>query len=468
MIYNHEVAFIERWLKTYALPPFDGSGGIGGPVATFWASSPYYVGPYVMNIYGIITGYCKRKNDDNFEKIHFMLQKFGEFYIKIQDPTTGMFISSWGEDPFIPAGLIQQSSVIIALYNLYITTSSPEFLQSADLGLKACLENPFLKKLRSVSNQALRFCEALLLNEKIYGHNKYKSLVRKIINQIKKIQLVKPDFLKGAIPQSIFNPQIILPYQGKCLYPLVKIWEAYNSEDALDISINLGNFILKTLEIIYEKTGHYFIGGVYIPQRRYDKLIDCFLKIRKIIPSLSVQLHNIKVLTIKDWIFNIYPLWIARSADTARGLYWLGKATQEKKYIVSAFRLLNEILKFRSPLGGIRNTIGFYGFLPKQSIAFVWQDLLPIPRWNNYVIQFLHELAVGKPIVILEDLNEDLKDEFYTINNEKIIEDKFSVRCIDNTHNTKWIIKKGKRWGLPFREVKDWDELGAAKFLKLT
>ncbi|MCM8807630.1 MAG: hypothetical protein NC926_06785 [Candidatus Omnitrophica bacterium] len=464
---NYEASLIERWLKTYLLPPFDGSGGVGGPVATLWASSPYYVGPYVMNVYGSLMGLIKRKNDKNFKEIYPMLEKFGEFYIRIQEPTTGIFISNWGEDPFIPAGLVQQSSVVVALYNLYMTNNLPEFIKSADLGLKACLENPFFKSLRNVINQALRFCEALLLNQEIYDHSKYKSLLREIIQQIKKLQFTEPDLLKGALPQSLFNPQIILVYQGKCLYPLVKIWATYRMEDAIDIAVKLGNFILNTLEMIYKKTGYYLVGGIYIPQRRFSKLIDYFSKIRKVFPFLSISLNRLKVLSIKDWIFNIYPIWIARSADTARGVYWLGKVTGEKKYIDSAFKILNDILKFKSPLGGIRNTIGFYGFLPSQKNPFVWQDLLPIPRWNNYVLQFLNELSVGKPIVILEDLSENINDEFYTINNEKIVEDKFSVKCVNNNQRLNWIIKKAKRWGLPFRHVEDWDELGAAKILKL-
>ncbi len=66
---NHDInlaaAQIEGWLSTYFLPPFDGSGGIGGPIATYWTSFPYMAGPYVMNSYGLIRGLCARAQDEN-------------------------------------------------------------------------------------------------------------------------------------------------------------------------------------------------------------------------------------------------------------------------------------------------------------------------------------------------------------------------------------------------------------------
>ena len=139
---NQTVAGIEGWMSTYCLPPFDGSGGIGGPIATYWTSSPYMAGPYVMNSYGLIRGLCSRARDTNAEAARLRAEQLALFYLRSQDPTSGFVVCCWGEEPFRGNGLVQQASVAAALWDLHSNWPDPDVARAAQRCWEACLTHP--------------------------------------------------------------------------------------------------------------------------------------------------------------------------------------------------------------------------------------------------------------------------------------------------------------------------------------
>lgn len=457
---NNKLARIEGWILTYYLPPFDGSGGIGGPVATYWASSPYMVGPYVMNSYGTLKGLCKRalyiKNDNSVSYIKKRIDNHLEYYLKSQDPTTGIFTCSWGEDPFVGIGLIQQTSVVEALWDVYGLYKYSEAKNAAIKGKKTYFKYHQIEKDWSVYNQALRTFQSLIAEKKANGFEKFSNkeykLVKKYINIIIKEQHSERDFLNGAIPQSFSDYRIILPYQGKCLYPLLAIYEFTNDYITLDIAKRLADFIMRVMNIFSVN----LVSGVFYPKRKYNYLYKYLYRLRYLLPSSEPFLRKINRNAIVDWNFISFPQWIARSAETARGFWKLYLITNEKKYLKSAFNIIKKILEFQTPLGGIRNTIGFINN-PKCEKP-VWQDIVAVPRWNSYVVQLLHELLKDEPLLKPNRSSKNVKDKVYTRNGECLVEDIDNLILFNKNKEIIWKIKKGERWGKPFRKIGKWNE----------
>ncbi len=123
--------------------------------------------------------------------------------------------------------------------------------------------------------------------------------------------------------------------------------------------------------------------------------------------------------------------------------------------------MTREVLRYQSPLGGLRNTLGFFGDDPEAG-GLVWQDVAPIPRWNSYAVQFLHELAKGTPILNPVAPSEDACDEMILADNLRLTETPKELRLTDAHDTVVWRIGKGYRWGRPFRPLSQWSEGGSA------
>jgi hypothetical protein len=458
------LARLEGWMKTYFLPPFDGSGGIGGPVATYWASSPYMAGPYVINSYGSIRGLCKRARDPGSEEVRIRAERFAEYYLRTQDPTTGLFVCSWGETPFAGFGLIQQSSVVAALWDLYQVWPNSEVSKAAQRGWIACLKHPSIRRLWSVHNQALRACEALILGIQARGGGKPSpeeaALLRRCAKQVANEQLPRGHRWAGALPQSLADDRIILPYQGDCLAPLVMLSNFLHDQHLLDIAQRLADFILHTIDIV---GGEPFIPGTIYPLGKGLLNARRLYRLRYISPFFEPALRGRRRRYITDWRFVPWPRWIARTVDTARGLWKLSDAIGDSRYARIAGEMLQAILQHQSPLGGVRNSLGFFGQDPREKGGLSWQDVVPNPRWNSYIVQFLHEILAGTPVHPPQSPTPDCRDEVRLAGGRVIVETVSSLTLLDVEGDTIWVLRKGMRWGRPFRQVTQWDEGGAVK-----
>lgn len=452
---------IEDWMSTYFHPPFNGSGGIGGPIATYWASSPYMAGPYVMNSYGLIRGLCARARDENASEARLRAENLALYYLRSQDPTSGVYICSWGETPLVSNGLIQQASVVAALWDLQGAWPNREVAKSALRGWDACLQDRHLRSMWPVHNQALRACEALILGIQARGddrpNSREKALLRRVGRLVAESQWAANSRVAGALPQALPNDDIIMPYQGKCLKPLIMLSEVLDDSLYLDIAQRLADFIVKNMEA--DESGP-LLGSRYLPVGAGLKHARRLYRARRLFPFLEPHLRRHRQRRIEQWEFSPWPRWIARGLDTARGLYHLGLALKEDRYIKVGLAMLEKALEYRSPLGGIRNTLGFFGEDP-DGVGQVWQDVAAIPRWNSYAIQFLHELASGAPVLKPQKPPEGAQDIVRLSGNTSLVETLTELHLVRDTGEEVWRLKKSQRWGRPFRQVCQWDE-GAA------
>lgn len=460
--YNQALAQIEGWIYTYSLPPFDGSGGIGGPIATYWASSPYMAGPYIMNAYGLIRGLCRRAGDDHTGEARLRAERLAFYYLRSQDPTTGFVVCCWGEEPFSGNGLVQQASVAAALWDLHRTWPNREVANAAQRCWQSCLTSPAMRADWTAHNMALRSCEALIIGIQARGDSRpnamEKSLLRRIGRQVAEAQWGETSPVAGALPQSRSDDDLIMPYQGKCLNPLVMLAECLGESVYLDMARRLADFILANLEF----RGGWLLRGKYDGQGPRVAKGRRLYQFRRLFPFLEPHLRRHRQRQIAHWRLNTWPHWLARGLDTARGLYHLGRALEDERYISAALEMTRKVLRHQSPLGGLRNTLGFFGDDPEAIGGLVWQDAAPIPRWNSYAVQFLHELSVGTPVLRPMAPEEDTRDEVNLADNLRLTETPKELRLTDNRDETLWQILKGRRWGLPFRLPCQWSEGGSA------
>lgn len=452
--FNKIAAQIEGSMSTYHIGSDDGTGGIGGLIATYWASSPYVAGPYIMNPYGLIRGLCARANDKNSSMAKERVEKYIQYYLRCQDKTTGLFISTWGEDPFIGYGLVQQASVIAALWDAHRNWPNQEIFYAANQCWHACLNYSGMRLSWMVHNQALRCCEALIMGIRARGDSKPKSdekaLLERIGKQVKEAQWDGNSLISGAISQAIWDDRIIMPYQGKCINPLIEMSNILKDSFYLNIAKKLADFIVVNIQ---SETGDYLLRGQYIPEGRRLPFARRIYPIWQFFPFLEHYLRHYRQHNIDRWIFNPWPKWIARGLDTARGLYNLGHSLGEEKYCNFAKKMVFDSLRYQTPLGGLRNTLGFFGENPDESGGLVWQDVAPIPRWNSYAVQFIHELAVGTPVLKPQIPEPECQDIVELADNLTFIETIREVRVQTVDQNVLWSIKKGNRWGRPFRAV---------------
>lgn len=461
--YNQALARLEGWIYTYALPPFDGSGGIGGPIATYWASSPYMAGPYIMNAYGLIRGLCRRAGDDHAGEARIRAERLGLYYLKSQDPTTGFVVCCWGEEPFRGNGLVQQASAAAALWDLHGTWPNREVADAAQRCWQFCLTSPAMRADWTAHNMALRSCEALIIGIQARGDSQpqatEKALLQRIGRQVVEAQWGKTSPVAGAIPQSRSDDGLIMPYQGKCINSLVMLAKCLGEPVYLDVARRLADFILTNIDFDH---GGRLLRGKYEGQGSRVANGRRLYRFRHLFPFLEPHLRRHRQRQIGHWRLNPWPHWLARGLDTARGLYHLGQVLGEERYTRAALKMTREVLGSQSPLGGLRNTMGFFGDDPEVMGGWVWQDVAAIPRWNAYAVQFLHELAAGTSILQPIRPENDTRDEVVLADNQRLVETTGELRLMGADNQTVWWLQKGHRWGRPFRLISQWSEGGSA------
>jgi len=444
---------LEGWLSTYYCYPGDGRGGIGGPIATYWASSAYTAGPQIMNVYGVVRGLCCRAGDVGGEAALRRAASLVDYLLQIQDSSTGLFICSGGETPFTPPGLIHQASAVAALWHYAIITGEPEVIAAANRGWQACVTQRSLQSSWIVINQALRACTAAILGMQADAITEVeaRAIVTRVVTIAADMQY-KDEAVAGAIPQSKADDSIIMPYQGKCLEPLVQVFLSFGDERALQTAIRLADFV-----VAHGEPGTGLVRGALLPEGKLLAQGRCAYRLRLVAPFAERPLRSLRQRMIKAWRAVHWPIWIARSADTARGLWKLARVTGNDVYLRTAHSMLDAMLACQTLLGGIRNSRGFFGTDPAQD-GPSWQDVAPIPRWNAYLVHWLHELLQGTSVRDPELPAEDARDEVALAEDATLVETKSSLTLLRPDSSVAWSLRKGHRWGWPFRQVQEWDE----------
>jgi len=443
---------LEGWYSTWFTNNDNGRSGVGGLIATLWGSSWYACIPHIMNIVGVIRGLCYRANDKNGEHAVNRASNLIEFLLRCQDPTTGIFSAGWGDIPFKKTGLIHQTSAVAALWSFFKVTQDPEVRECAEKATKR------LDKCDSwnVINQVLRHLETIILmceSLDLSKNNRYKKYLEEKGKWILSLQF-KDREIKGAFPQALSGETVFSCYQGKCLKPLISLGTFLGDDAYIDSAIRLGEFIKQKL-LVRTDQGLLLNYG-FEPSGSNLKLWRKIYKLRRVLPFIEKWVKKARIRAIDTWQFSQYPMWIARSADTALGFYKLYEVTNDSQWLGISLDMINAILSYQTPLGGIRNTLGFWGIYENDNL--VWQDVAPITRWNAYVIELLHYLLKGRKVLMPIRPSEDLKDRVRLMGNQIYEETVLRVSLRDSNNRILWTVNKKSRWGRPRIPYMKWDE----------
>lgn len=443
---------LEGWYSTWFTNNDDGKSGVGGLIATLWGSSWYACVPHILNVVGTIRGLCYRFDDENGDRALNRAAKLIEFLLKCQDPTTGFFTAGWGDIPYKKTGLIHQTFAIAALWSFFKVTQDTEVRKCAERATKIldkCISwnviNQVLRNLETI----IIMCESLDLSK----NNEHKKYLGKKGKWILSLQF-KDGEMKGAFPQALSDETVFSCYQGKCLIPLVSLGTFLSDDTYIDSAIRLGKFIKQKL-LIRTDQGLLLNYG-FEPSGNNLKLWRKLYKMRRLFAFTEKWLRKGRLSAIDTWRFSKYPVWIARSADTALGFYKLYEVTNDSEWYNISLNIIKAILAHQTPLGGIRDTQGFFGKFENNNL--VWQDVAPITRWNAYVIQLLHYLLRGKKVCAPIMPSENSVDKVLLSNNQIYEETTSTVSLKDGNNRILWTVNKSSRWGRPRIPYMEWDE----------
>lgn len=442
---------LEGWYTTWYTYNHKGSFGVGGLIATFWNSSWYASIPHILNVVGVIRGLCYRANDREGDQALRRAGNLVEFLLRCQDPTTGLFTAGWGDIPYKKTGLIHQTMAVASLWDYFKVSGENEVREAAEKAesaLRCCIS-------WNVINQVLRYVDTVDSKAEALGgllevDKKRAMLLGRSIIELQ----FKTGDTKGAFPQSLAGEDVIAPYQGKCLMPLIKMWWLSGDDVYMDAALLLAKFIEEKL--LVEVGNGYLLGGFFLPKGASLSFWRKLYNLRRLLPFTERPIRVRRKSAITNWYYSKYPIWIARSADTALGYYMLWEATQVEKWLNISMDITRAIISYQTPVGGIRNTLGFFGYITKDERP-VWQDVAPITRWNAYVIQLLHYLLRGRAVRQPKFIKNE-RDEMPLANNLKYVEDRHSVSVNKDTGEIIWKIEKRKRWGRPRIPISHWDE----------
>jgi len=443
---------LEGWYSTWFTNNDNGRSGVGGLIATLWGSSWYACIPHILNTVGVIRGLCYRANDENGEHAVNRASNLIEFLLRCQDPTTGTFLAGWGDIPFKKTGLIHQTFAVTTLLSFFKVTQNAEVRECAERATK------ILDKCDSwnVINQVLRHLETIILmceSLELPKDNKHKKYLEKKGKWILSLQF-KDGEMKGAFPQALSGETVFSCYQGKCLIPLVNLGTFLSDDAYIDSAIRLGKFIKQKL--LNRTDQGLLLNYCFEPSGDNLKLWRKLYKLRRLLPFSEKWLRKGRISAIHTWRFSEYPVWIARSADTALGFYKLYEVTNDSQWLEISLNITNAILLYQTPIGGIRNTLGFFGIYENENL--VWQDVAPITRWNAYVIELLHYLLKGRKVLMPIRPSEDIIDRVNLKDNQIYEETVSTVSLKDNNNRILWTVNKKFRWGRPRIPYMKWDE----------
>lgn len=355
------------------------NGLFGGMIATWWSSTVETAEPHPMNQFPMILGFLELHRG-NIKGGDWLSEacKVGDGLVGMIEPD-GMLKNCWGDIPGKSTGTVIFACPALALSELYKSSQNEKYLQGSKILLDT-IERKWSwdrRNIDGVANQALKWCEAMLSYGEATGKQDYIEHALWLGNEVLE-QQVMCGRGKGAFYQSRVDDRLISVYQGKCLTPLLAIYEHSKKKIFLDASVLLGKYLI----------GHELEKGIFInylePSGAVYKILWQILCrfdyriFRRRVPTFRLWRH-----LIKGWTKIDYPSFIARSADSIRGLWLLSKYDSYFREHVE--NLTKKILGFQLPHGGFPNTIGFDG----STSYCLWQDICCPTRWNAYVFFLL-------------------------------------------------------------------------------
>lgn len=362
------------YLKTWQ----NDNGLFGGMIATWWSSTFETAVPHPMNQFPVIQGYISLYKAWRRSELIEEAIRIGDGLLRSirQD---GMIENCWGDIPGKGTGTVIFAGPALALAELACITGYKRYLIGSNILLQTIETRWSLNGINKdgVANQGLKWAEALIAYSKASSEVKLLQHAKKLGYEALRQQIQK-GLERGGIHQSRTDDRLITVYQGKCLAPLIRLFEETNEEYFLYAASILAQYINK--QIINE--------GIFLNYRSPEGLL--YKTIRTIPRKTDWRLFRRRIPTYRiwrdiktQWMTIDYPSFIARSADSIRGFWLLAKHLPEYRHVAEQLTL--KLISYQLCNGGFPNTIGFCG----SKRIKLWQDVCAPTRWNAYVFLLL-------------------------------------------------------------------------------
>lgn len=367
------------YLRTWQGPD---NGLFGGMIATWWSSTVETAVAHPMNQYPVILGLLE---------LHRAGVGGGEWLVeatRIGDGLVGsmgpddMLANCWGDIPGKGTGTVIFAGPALALAELAKDSKEARYLEAAQALLDVIDVRWSIRGQNSdgVANQGLKWAEAMDAVGRIRRDTEIRERARWLATKVLS-QQIKNGSEKGAFHQGRSDDRLITVYVGKCLTSLAKLYEYTGDRRLLDAAMEAAVYVSRQSAegglFLNYKEGVGPIYNVINRLPRFDRLI-----FRRAIPTYRLWRS-----VITEWRTTVYPSFIARAADTIRGLWLLGRDNADIRRDAEGF--IQRFLQFQLPHGGFRNAVGFRGEPSEVS----WQDVCCPTRWNAYAFLLLAQVV---------------------------------------------------------------------------
>jgi hypothetical protein len=299
----------------------------------------------------------------------------------------GSLENSWGDIPGKSTGTVIFAGPALCLAELYGETGEEKYRSASKRLLVFIRENFSVggRNKEGVTNQAYKWCEALAIYGQVTGDKEMLDHAIWLGSEYLG-QQIKTGKMVGAFYQGRSDEKIISVYVGKCIAPLVRLYEISGRDEFLRAAEKAADYLLEQqvedgiFVNYYEPHGRVYDVICKIP--RFDRLL-----FQRRLPTYKAWRPF-----ISSWKRTEYPSFIARSGDTLRGVWLLSKHCSVLKPRV--LEVVDKLLRYQQPHGGFPNSVGFSGDAKAKS----WQDICSPTRWNGYVFLLLSYL-VGAGVI---------------------------------------------------------------------
>ena len=375
------------YLRTWQNP----DGLFGGTIATWWNSTLETAVPHPMNHFPMILGFLELHRggvrlggETGVGGGDWLAEarRVGDGLVASILPD-GMLRNAWGDIPRRRTGTVHFAAPALALAELHADSREDRHLDGARRLLKTIETRWMMGRINydGVANQGLKWCEAMLAYARETGERQYFDHAVWLARKTLDLQ-IRHGPCAGAIYQSRGDQHLISVYQGKCLAPLVRLYEATDDATFLDAAERLAKFLLER-----QAPQGVFINYLEPQGTLYWLTCQAFVRFDYRIFRRRVPMYRLWQPLIRGWHEIPYPSFIARAGDSLRGLWLLSKHKPE--FGEAALRLTERLLAYQLPHGGIPNTVGYYGDAGRED----WQDVCCPTRWNVYAFLLLATLA---------------------------------------------------------------------------
>lgn len=357
--------------------------GLGGVISTWWSSSLKERGAHPMNQAPYLLGLSRRygRSPDESLQLRMMLEVNS---LRSNVMGDGILKNGWGDLPDAPKAPVIGMAAVSGLYGVFDVLKDDSIFETAE-EIRVGYVNRYASGntfSHTVSNQNLRWSLTCLQRYLITGDQADLDTAVLIADNVLKQQIGEGN-LRGAIYQSKYSDILINVYCGKCLYPLVALFQHTGEMRFIESAERLAQYIVRNL------TEQSLVSGGWQPATTTKyKVTQKLSALDRRLMNDQMNADRLRRSSIKEWKKIEAPVFIARFADTVRGLAAL--ANYKEEYLPIVEQLVRSLIKSQYANGGFANTIGYRG----ASVS--WQDVIPSTRWNVYVYQLLVDMFLSK------------------------------------------------------------------------